>query len=151
LLVIDPRDRLLLMCWRHAVVRSPSGEVWITPGGGVDAGETYEQAALRELREETGITDVPLGPCVWTREHTFDFNSVKLRQVERFYVVRIGDVPLTRDGWTNTEHESITDVRWWTVDEIAASDAWFAPRNLAALLPPVIAGQCGDEPIDAGV
>jgi ADP-ribose pyrophosphatase YjhB (NUDIX family) len=70
--VIDPADRLLLMRWTHAEVGGPTGSVWITPGGGGDASETYEQAALRELREETGINDVPLGPCVWTREHTFE-------------------------------------------------------------------------------
>ncbi len=45
-------------------------------------------------------------------------------------------------------HQS--DARWWSVDEIAASDEWFAPRKLAVLLPPVLRGEYGDEPIDAG-
>ena len=151
LLVIDSADRLLLMCWQHEMLRSPNGRVWITPGGGVDAGETYEQAAVRELLEETGVRDVPLGPCVWTREHTFDFGRVTLRQVERFYVVRTDDVPLTRDGWTDAEHRSVAAMRWWTVSEIAASDEWFAPRKLATLLPPLLTGQVPDEPFDCGV
>ena len=151
LLVIDSADRVLLMCWENALVRSPTGRVWITPGGGVDAGETYEQAAIRELREETGLEGVPLGQCVWTREHTFQFGSVMLRQLERFYVVRTDGVPLTRDGWTDDEQRSIAEMRWWTADEIAASDEWFAPRNLATLLPPILTGHCPPEPIDCGV
>lgn len=70
LLVIAPDDRVLLFCWTHELLRSPSGSVWITPGGGLEADETHEQAALRELHEETGMV-LPLGPCVWTRRHVF--------------------------------------------------------------------------------
>lgn len=40
-----------------------------------------------------------------------------------------------RDDWTASEQVNQTDVRWWGNDEIAASDAWFAPRRMAALLP----------------
>ncbi len=45
--VQDEAGRVLLMC------RSGEG-TWGLPGGGVEPGETWEQAALRECREETG-------------------------------------------------------------------------------------------------
>lgn len=149
-LVIDPADRVLLMCWQHEII-NPTRHVWITPGGGVREGEEYEEAAIRELSEETGIVDVPLGPCVWTRNHMFDFGRVTVKQVERFYVVRVADVTLSRDGWTDGERRDIKDVRWWSAEEIAASEEWFTPRNLATLLPDVLAGKVPAKPIDAGV
>ena len=48
-LLLDAKDRCLLFSWKPP-------NVWITPGGGLEPGDTYEQAALRELLEETGLS-----------------------------------------------------------------------------------------------
>jgi 8-oxo-dGTP pyrophosphatase MutT (NUDIX family) len=149
LIVISPDDRVLLFKWTHELLRSPSGSVWITPGGGLEGDETYEQAAVRELREETGIT-APIGPCVWTRRHVFPWRVAPIDQRERFLVVRVPDKGFSRDEWTVSELMHQSEARWWAVDEIAASDEWFAPRRLAELLPPVLRGEYGDDAIDAG-
>lgn len=148
--LIDAAERVLLMAWRNEQFPSPNKQIWVTPGGGLDPGETHEQGAVRELREETGI-EAALGPWVWFRRHVFDLGHMRIDQRERYYVVRVEAPELTRDGWTELERRDLVDVRWWRPTEIAASDEWFTPRGLAVLLPPIIAGDYPPEPFDCGV
>src|SRR5256885_9779469 len=134
-LLLDPADRLLLFR-----VNLRDRPLWITPGGGVEGDESFEEAARRELYEETGITS-ELGPCVWVRRHVFEFQGVWLDEVERFFVVRLdAPVEVTRANWLAHEHTFMTAHRWWQLGEIASSKDYFAPRQLSQLLPPLLVG-----------
>lgn len=77
LLVIDPQQRILLFKIEDNVPLDPAHPdmtvYWVTPGGGVDPGETFEQAGLRELWEETGIRAAALGPWVGQRSRVLHF------------------------------------------------------------------------------
>ena len=64
LLIIDPLDRVLLFRFVFKQGALAGADYWATPGGGVEAGETFEQTAIRELWEETGHTIDAVGPIV---------------------------------------------------------------------------------------
>ena len=148
-LLLDSQDRIFLMYFEPG---EGGAGVWITPGGGLDPGETFEQAALREMWEEVGLRDFELGPCVWHRSHVFEFRGRLIDQQERFYVVRVD----THDPGDHVNHDEreralITSQRWWTLEEIGASPDYFAPRDLVGLLAPILRGEYPDEPLVVGI
>ncbi|MCL2463872.1 MAG: NUDIX domain-containing protein, partial [Micrococcales bacterium] len=117
---------------------------WFTVGGGLDAGETARAAAVRELREETGIELVPdelVGP-VYTRSALFDFAACLCHQDEELFVARVdssGLPPLSRADWTDAETDVLDELRWWSLPDLSAVDIEVFPVDLphliAALLP----------------
>jgi len=146
-LLVDERDRLLLFRIEDPAASDPV--FWLTPGGGLQGRESYAQAARRELREETGL-DLPPGPCVWSLRHVFR-DAQALEVWERYFVARTATTALRRNGWEPAEAAVITAQRWWTLAEIARSPEVFAPRNLAALLPDVLAGRYPPRPLRIGL
>jgi 8-oxo-dGTP pyrophosphatase MutT (NUDIX family) len=148
-LLIDDADRLLLLRMRtdDPARFGDHDHVWLTPGGGVEPGETHEQAALRELFEETRIDDQPLGALAFVRDREVD--GVKTH--DRFYVVRVpSGTPIDSTG--TTAHEQLNGLghRWFSADEIQAREAeeMFLPIGLGGLAAEVVsAGGSPPEPI----
>jgi 8-oxo-dGTP pyrophosphatase MutT (NUDIX family) len=146
--LLDHANRILLFRFRNP---DDGREVWITPGGGVEDDETHEEAALRELAEEVGLLDVTLGPEVWRREHPLWFAGQRWIIRERFFVSRIPDSAHHRAIAPGRQDEFVIGHRWWTVQEIEASTAVFAPRRLAQHLRHLLEHGEPTVPIDVGV
>jgi 8-oxo-dGTP pyrophosphatase MutT (NUDIX family) len=126
---VDPDGRVLLVRFEHPVT---GDSWWVTVGGGIDEGESAGEALRRELHEEAGIGDLEIGAVVHEREHTFPWASRIIRQHERFYAVRVPGVE-PRPA-IDLSPEGVTEVRWWTQDELESTDETIVPHELAALV-----------------
>ncbi len=139
------------MLFKSVDARQDIPVFWFTPGGALEPGETYEQAALRELHEETGINSVTLGPWVWSRRHIFGMAGVQYDSIERFFVVKTKVVELDSSGFTEVEREVIREHRWWSATEIlATTHEVFVPRRMGSLLVALLAGQLTSMPVETG-
>jgi len=95
---------------------------WATQGGGVENGETYEDAAIRELREETGILVKAVSRSMGRREfHLQLADGEHVLAIEKYFVVFSATESISRDGWTAEEMEVMADHKWWSRDELCRS------------------------------
>ncbi|MEE9417455.1 MAG: NUDIX domain-containing protein [Acidimicrobiales bacterium] len=121
---------------------------WEIPGGGMDPGESSEQAALREVHEETGIANVEIGPCIWTQQVQFTFAGMFFDSDERIHVAWCDGGEYAPKGLEYFEALAFRGAKWWDVEELIASDEPVLPPRLREFLAPIAAGRLPASPID---
>lgn len=146
--LLDEADRILLVRFEF-----PGASRWALPGGGIEVGETAADALRRELAEELGLTDPPIGPVVWTRLHIVPFvNGQFDGQREIVHLVRTaGFEPRPQLDWVRLNAEYLFELRWWTLPEIERSAAHFVPEHLAGHLADLLRDGPPPQPLDVGV
>lgn len=108
LLLFDEDERLLLI----QRARPPAEGLWTVPGGKVEIGETLVEAAVRELKEETGLS-ATVGPLVEVLERVLQDET---GQIAYHYVIL--DFVATAPVGTLQAASDCRDARWVRLDEL---------------------------------
>ena len=139
-IALDPTGRVLLFrCENDAVPdpHDPRRIFWITPGGGVEAGETFEDAARRELLEETGIAVAAVGPCLLEREdlgQDTDFGDHGILYRGRHFLVRLSAAEVACLSPDAMAQSGYRIHRWWPLDALARCTEAVWPNELPILV-----------------
>lgn len=132
-LVVDTDGRMLL--FSDSDPGLPALRWWITPGGGVEPGESDLEAGVRELREETGLTVDPhelVGPLAH-RHVVHGYTDVVVEQDEVFLGVVVAPFDVDTAGHTDEERLTMTEHRWWSREELARTSETIWPAVLLDL------------------
>ena len=143
-ILLDADDRVLLARGHDA--HQPDRSWWYLVGGGIDAGESAEQAAVREVYEEAGLhidKSALIGP-VFERSATFEFFFQTVRQDEVIFLARIKNPgPISAAGWTEVERNFMDELRWWDLEELRKIPVTIYPTGLIDLIAGLLPGWDG--------
>ena len=148
-ILLTPDEHVLLVRFEF-----PAGRRWALPGGGIDPGESVDDALHRELFEEVGLTGATIGPHIWNRYHEIPFlNGNYDGQRERIHLVAVPSIfePTPAFSWDQLNAEYVFELRWWTIAQISASDERFAPGELGPLLRKLVDAGLPNAPVDVAI
>ncbi|TRD10566.1 NUDIX domain-containing protein [Erythrobacter insulae] len=130
IVVLDPENRVLM--FRFDVADRPP--FWVTTGGECDPGESFEDAARRELFEETGIVADPGHQVARTTPEFVTVEGEPVQADERYFIVRAGGARIDTTNHTALEQKVMTQHRWFTVDELSDWHEAVFPESLAEII-----------------
>ncbi|MEP6479189.1 MAG: NUDIX domain-containing protein [Rhodoglobus sp.] len=132
-LLFDRDDRILLFL---TTAPDTSGVArWLTPGGGVDAGESHLAGALRELREETGLVLDHLDGPVWSHDYDVQWDAADHATGHAEFYTAVTDAFEPSDAeWTDDERVDVLEHRWWTLTELITTKEPYEPAELVDLV-----------------
>lgn len=93
------------------LIRDLSYEDWFLPKGHQKEGESLQQTALREIEEETGLTDLEIKAYLGGYERYAEASDEM--KTEKFFLVR-----KTGDGEPRIEPGQNWQIRWFGLDEL---------------------------------
>lgn len=148
-LVIDPHYKVLLFEYLHAKTKpdalSDKGSYFTLPGGKAKPHESFWECAMRELKEETGISTPRISPkIVAVRKAPMLLPSGTIVAAhEQYFSVKLDNQPIIdRLEWTLQEKSTIQRWHWLNkaqIENLVGKNLW------PSVLPEILMGAINDE------
>lgn len=105
--------------------------IWSLPKGHLEQGESAEEAAIREVREETGLLGEVVAP-LGTIDFWFMAQEQRIHKTVHHYLMRMTGGELTADD------VEVDEVMWVPLQELASRLTYKDERNLVAKVPGIL-------------
>jgi 8-oxo-dGTP pyrophosphatase MutT (NUDIX family) len=131
-LIINPHDEVLLLS-----VQLPwlDGPTWTMPGGGIEAGESAEICARREIQEETGYRHVGELVPAWQADIEFRFEDKHFAVFEQYFVARVDHrFKPSMAAMLDYEKDFSLELRWLGFEDLMDKKQHFSPRQIPEMV-----------------
>jgi 8-oxo-dGTP diphosphatase len=129
----NENGEILLLKWCDPV---DAHVFWEPPGGGIEPGEEPDQAAVRELYEETGYTTGLAAESLMV-ERDYVFAGRHHQHTERFYLTTVAGEPIPAQ-FSEQEVATFVEAKFIHPSQLALLDAPVEPPQLARLIAELI-------------
>jgi 8-oxo-dGTP pyrophosphatase MutT (NUDIX family) len=145
-MVVRPVARALLIHDHKLLlmkVALPDRTFWCTIGGGMDPGETVEEAIKRETYEETGLTDqdVKWEKPVWHGEHLKKYDGIDTLNQTTFVLGYALNTAINPAALTDMEKSHVQEFRWWSVEDMETTHEFIVPPSMIEHIKPIMRGE----------
>jgi len=116
--VLDGSGRLLMLRQEHE-----GRSIWMLPGGAIEEFENAEQAAIREVKEETGL-DVGIKSLLW---HVEEVSGPRGQRFVNFFLAEVtgGELKLGTDPEREEGEQVMREARFMTKEEVEALESLY--------------------------
>ena len=145
-IVINSKNQIFLFQYMFDYLED-NKVIWITPGGSLEEGESFEDALKREFFEELGMKITNKCPEVYYRNPIYTLKSgEKVQSVEKFFLDALVEDSFSFDHWTESEKKRMFAGKWWSVEEIEKSEDEFFTKDILRITTELSNGEIPREP-----
>ena len=144
--IINSKNQVLLYEFIQNNIKG-SKAWWVFPGGKIEKNETKEDACIRELKEEVGLSITKPLNLIWERHIELNGKKDVIMSHEYYYLIKTDIQEVKLDSLTKNEKRTFLNYKWRSLEELKYNIGNLTISNTYELIYDIVNGVDKEYPI----